>query len=219
MATTDPRIATEGQWQDLINKVKAKADGIETYTPTSVDFSNKSITFSNNDFQDIIDKSAPAIAVDLTGGEGEPTLFYLENKEEASATHTTLNYISSTILAHDATTTAQCVEITVDVNSGTYTGEIELVKLMTGEDDFTGATAGEAGEAGLVPAPAAGDNTKYLRGDGTWQTVSSYSLPPATTSSIGGVIVGSGLTVDGNGTVAVDAFTTNEWNALWGISA
>ena len=219
MATTDPRIATEGQWQDLINKVKAKADGIETYTPTSVDFSHNSITFSNDDFQDIIDKSAPAIAVDLTGGEGEPTLFYLENKEEASATHTTLNYISSTILTHDTTTTAQCAEITVDVNSGTYTGEIELVKLMTGEDNFTGATAGQAGEAGLVPAPASGDNTKYLRGDGTWQTVSSYSLPPATTSSIGGVIVGGGLTVDGNGTIATDTFSTAEWNALWGVSS
>lgn len=39
--------------------------------------------------------------------------------------------------------------------------------------DMTGASAGAAGTHGLVPAPAAGDNEKFLRGDGTWQTVSS----------------------------------------------
>jgi hypothetical protein len=32
--------------------------------------------------------------------------------------------------------------------------------------------SGSGGTKGLVPAPAAGDSTKYLRGDGTWQTVS-----------------------------------------------
>ena len=34
--------------------------------------------------------------------------------------------------------------------------------------DFTGATAGDAGTKGLVPAPAAGDQAKFLQGDGTW---------------------------------------------------
>lgn len=43
------------------------------------------------------------------------------------------------------------------------------------------ASASEAGKAGLVPAPAAGAQAKYLRGDGTWQT------PPNTTySNMGG---------------------------------
>lgn len=36
---------------------------------------------------------------------------------------------------------------------------------------MTGATASAAGSKGLVPAPAAGDNEKFLRGDGTFQTV------------------------------------------------
>lgn len=34
--------------------------------------------------------------------------------------------------------------------------------------DFGGATATNSGFAGLVPAPAAGDGGKFLRGDGTW---------------------------------------------------
>ena len=41
--------------------------------------------------------------------------------------------------------------------------------------DMTGATASTSGTHGLVPAPASGDNAKFLRGDGTWQTVSGGS--------------------------------------------
>lgn len=37
--------------------------------------------------------------------------------------------------------------------------------------DMTGATASTAGAHGLVPAPAAGDNDKFLGGDGTWKDV------------------------------------------------
>lgn len=37
--------------------------------------------------------------------------------------------------------------------------------------DMTGATASGAGAHGLVPAPAAGDETKFLGGDGTWKDV------------------------------------------------
>lgn len=36
---------------------------------------------------------------------------------------------------------------------------------------FTGATSGSAGAKGLVPQPIAGDEGKYLRGDGAWATV------------------------------------------------
>ena len=38
-------------------------------------------------------------------------------------------------------------------------------------DEITGATADAAGEAGLVPAPQAGDQDKFLKGDGTWSTI------------------------------------------------
>ena len=50
---------------------------------------------------------------------------------------------------------------------------------------FKAATSSTAGGTGLVPAPAAGAQSKYLRGDGTWQT------PPNTTYSV--------ATVDDNG--------------------
>ena len=38
---------------------------------------------------------------------------------------------------------------------------------------FSGATSSAAGSAGLVPAPAAGKNTSFLCGDGTWAEVAT----------------------------------------------
>lgn len=48
-------------------------------------------------------------------------------------------------------------------------------------DQFIGATATEAGESGLVPAPAAGNTTQFLRGDGSWAT----AVPSSTASDAG----------------------------------
>lgn len=39
-----------------------------------------------------------------------------------------------------------------------------------------GATSTVAGAAGYVPAPAAGTQAKFLRGDGTWQSLYQYDL-------------------------------------------
>lgn len=63
--------------------------------------------------------------------------------------------------------------------------------------DFTGATASNAGTAGLVPAPAAGDEGKFLTAAGAWETPASggtskwtaltatdYTATPASTSTL-----------------------------------
>lgn len=51
---------------------------------------------------------------------------------------------------------------------------------------MTGATLSAAGAKGLVPAPASGDRTKFLRGDGTWAAVDEANRL-ATSRSIDGV--------------------------------
>ena len=61
-------------------------------------------------------------------------------------------------------------------------------------NDFTGATSSVAGANGLVPAPAAGDEGKFLKGDGTWATVSSGSSYTA----------GNGIDIDSNNEISVD---------------
>lgn len=53
---------------------------------------------------------------------------------------------------------------------------------------FKAATASAAGGTGLVPAPAAGAQAKYLRADGTWQTPpnTTYSDMKGATASVAG---------------------------------
>ena len=46
----------------------------------------------------------------------------------------------------------------------------KLTDTNTTYSNMTAATSSAAGKAGLVPAPAAGAQAKFLRGDGTWQT-------------------------------------------------
>ena len=52
------------------------------------------------------------------------------------------------------------------------------------DDVFVGAGTSVAGSRGLVPAPVAGDNTKFLKGDGTWQSLAdNYSSTEQNTGS------------------------------------
>ena len=50
--------------------------------------------------------------------------------------------------------------------------------------NMTAATASAAGKAGLVPAPAAGAQGKFLRGDGTWQAIATSGLSAYPVGSI-----------------------------------
>ena len=51
--------------------------------------------------------------------------------------------------------------------------------------NMTPATASTAGKAGLVPAPAAGKQASFLRGDGTWVVPENTAYDDATTSTHG----------------------------------
>lgn len=57
---------------------------------------------------------------------------------------------------------------------------------------FTGATATAAGKAGLVPAPAAGYNNRFLRGDGTWAEAGGMDLDALASNTDPIVIQGEG---------------------------
>ena len=81
------------------------------------------------------------------------------------------------------------VTITTDAASDTVT--ITATDSDTTYSDFTGATSGADGTAGLVPQPGSGDEGKYLKGDGTWDTVSGTgggisNVSEDTTPQLGG---------------------------------
>lgn len=69
---------------------------------------------------------------------------------------------------------------------------------------MTGATASAAGQAGLVPAPAAGKQGQYLRADGQWMTPPNQTYSKATADALG--LVKIGYTANGkNYPVLLDA--------------
>jgi microcystin-dependent protein len=82
---------------------------------------------------------------------------------------------------------------------GTLLSRLSTYFLQLNED-FAGATSNVNGTSGMVPAPLAGDNTKYLRGDGTWATVSgggSVSLDIGTVTE--GSSAAASITEDSSG--------------------
>ena len=92
-------------------------------------------------------------------------------------------------------------------------GELGGVKIA----DNTGITIGSSGVISVVPAsssviggikfPTTNINNTYLRGDGTWvtppDTDTQYTLPVATNTSLGGVIVGDNISVSADGKIGV----------------
>lgn len=64
------------------------------------------------------------------------------------------------------------------------------------------ATASANGTAGLVPAPAAGAQAKYLRADGTWNTPTNTTYSAATTSDAGLMSAADKIKLDGIATGA-----------------
>ncbi len=88
----------------------------------------------------------------------------------ADAKGDTLTLVAGTniTLTPDATND----KVTITAKDTTYT-------------NMTGATASAAGKPGLAPAPAAGAQGKYLRGDGTWQTPPNTTYAVATQSANG----------------------------------
>lgn len=66
--------------------------------------------------------------------------------------------------------------ITIGVNN-------EISATDTTYSDFTGTDGVDPGTSGLVPAPAVGDEDKYLKGDGTWDTVAAGPTVVQTTGT------------------------------------
>ena len=82
-----------------------------------------------------------------------------------------------------------------------------------------GATSSAAGTTGLVPAPAAGSQAKYLRADGTWQTPpdtnTTYSVATASANGLMSSAMVSKLNGIAGGATADSALTTTEIDTIF----
>ena len=71
--------------------------------------------------------------------------------------------------------------------------------------DFTGATAEAAGKRGMVPAPAKGNNNRYLKSDATWGEIDTMKGATSSAAGTAGLVPapakgGQGKALLGDGT-------------------
>lgn len=81
---------------------------------------------------------------------------------------------------------------------------------------------GDAGTIYLISNSGTGTDVydEYVYVNNAWEKLgSTFTLPTASSSVLGGVKVGTNLSIDANGVLSADAqvteFTNNEWNAFW----
>lgn len=141
---------TAGTGIDITNNV-ISAD--TTVLATQTDLSGKQDTLTAGDAIDITN--------DVISVEADSAL-------DVSSTNPVQNSVVTAAIngKQDTLTAGSNIQINNNVISATDTTY----------SDFTGATSSAAGAHGLVPAPAAGDEGKYLKGDGTWGAVVSGGL-------------------------------------------
>ena len=99
------------------------------------------------------------------------------------------------------------VDATGHVSAATAVAKADITGLGIPAQDttysnMTAATASAAGKAGLVPAPAAGKQASFLRGDGTWVVPTNTTYADATTSTHGLMSAADKTKLDGVATGA-----------------
>lgn len=119
--------------------------------------------------------------------------------------------------------TSGLYKITVDA-----TGHVSAVTAVTKDDitglgipgqdtnttytNMSGASASAAGKAGLVPAPAAGKQDAFLRGDGTWADIpEGVTYTEATQSKAGLMSAADKTKLDG---ISVEEATTGDIDSI-----
>lgn len=151
--------------------------------------------------------TVPTDTSDLTNGAGFITTAALSNyytkgetysQQEVNSLINTLSIPTKTSdLTNDGVDgTSTYVEASAlgDTAFSNDYNDLDNLPTIPSYSDFTGATSSTAGAHGLVPAPAAGDEGKFLQGDGTWATVQSGSAYTA----------GNGIDIDANNEISVD---------------
>lgn len=199
-------VATTGDYGDLLNTptIPTVNDATLTIQKNGVDVASFTANSATATTANI---TVPTDTSDLTNGAGFITTSALSNYYTKSETYSQQEVNS---LINTLTIPTKTSDLTNDGADGTstYVEADDLATVATTGDyddllnkptiptivDMTGATASTAGAHGYVPAPAAGDEGKFLQGDGTWQTVA-----PGITYT-----AGNGIDIDADNEISVD---------------
>ena len=134
--------------------------------------------------------------------DGGAHYFYQDCDQTFLANPTTFRY-GTILVFHKDTPEGKSDWLELNDTPDSYVGQAgKFTKVTANEDgleftdspvsgDFTGATSGADGTAGLVIQPVAGDEGKYLKGDGSWDTVTSGSTTTINNNADYRIITGS----------------------------
>lgn len=137
-----------------------------------------------------------------------------EKKKLAGIAEGATKYVHPTYTAKDS----GLYKITVDgnghVSATAPVGKSDITALgipstNTTYSNFKAATASAGGGSGLVPAPAAGKQGQYLRGDGTWATPTNTTYSDATQSTHGLMSIADKKKLDGFGAASTYALKSD----------
>lgn len=178
-------VATTGDYDDLLNKPTIPTVNNATLT-IQKNGANIDTFTANASVDKTINVTVPTDTSDLTNGAGFITTAALSNYYTKGETYSQQEVNS---LINTITIPTKTSELQNDGSDGTstYVEADDLATVATTGDygdllnkptiptivDMTGATSSTAGAHGYVPAPAAGDEDKVLKGDGTWGTVAA----------------------------------------------
>ena len=176
--------------------------------------------------------------ISLTKANVTTALGYTPPTADTNTHYTTHLYAGSGTAANAATTNGNTKIALVDdstvrntltikgAGKTTVTSDAAGVITITSTDanttysNMTGATASAAGTAGLVPAPATGKQTAFLRGDGTWVVPTDTNTHYTTHLYAGSGTAANAATTNGNTKIAlVDDSTVRNALTIKGTGA
>ena len=143
---------------------------------------NTAVTDGDFLFSGDVTQYTDEMAQDAVGGMVDSTLVYTDSTPSLSRAALTGDVTASagsnsTTIANDAVTNAKLANMAASTFKGRVTAstgdpeDLTATQATSLLNAFVG-DSGSGGTKGLVPAPTTGDATKYLKGDGTWATVS-----------------------------------------------
>ena len=119
--------------------------------------------------------------------------------------------------------TAASSNLIKGANGTTVTSDASGTITVTGPviNGMSGATASSAGVAGYVPAPAAGKQASFLRGDGTWAEPTDTNTHYESKNVVGGsTATGNAVTTNGNTYIRhIENNVATSTHKIWGSGA
>ena len=147
--------------------ISINSENVTAATGDVVIYGSKEFVFNGTSWAELGDPSNYILKV--TGETGEVPKFDANGNLESTGFTLGMSVPANAVFTDTTYTIGQSINGTtgkVDVTLTPSTGSAQTITIP----EMTGATTAADGATGTVPKPSAGDESKFLAGDGTWKT-------------------------------------------------